>query len=505
MGILMAVSIDDISRTFDEFLLLPGLTEKKHIPSQVSLRAPLARGVAGGKPLMLNVPFVSAAMQAVSGPELCIALARKGGVGFIYCSQSIESQVAMVQQVKEHKAGFVRSDTNLRPSDSLRKAVELKKKTGHSTVAITEDGTGRGVFRGLLLSDDYWEFKDDLDAPIEKYFRPVSAIQCGTIGITLAQATTLLWQNKAKCLPVLEADGRLNALVFRKDFFDHQLFPDEVTDEQKRLVVGAGVNTHDYRDRVPELVKAGADVLCFDSSDGYTEWQKDGIRFVKEEMGADVVVGAGNVVTKAGFRYLADAGCDFVKVGIGGGSICITRGQKGIGRGQASAVFEIAAARDEYWRETGVYVPICSDGGLGNDTHIIMALALGADFVMMGKYFAMTAESPTPTIRHRGSLYKPYWGEGSIRARNWQRYGGGGGLKFEEGVDAFVPFSGPLSDKVDLTTAKLRSTMCNIGALSLREFQEKAELTLVSPMTFVEGGTSGVEQLDRHSVDGERA
>lgn len=501
----MATIIDDISRTFDEFLLLPGLTEKKHTPSAVSLRAPLARGPVGAPRRVLNIPFVSAAMQAVTGPDLSIALARKGGMGIIFCSQSIEAQVAMVQQVKEHKAGFVVSDTNLKPTDTLRKAVELRKKTGHSTIAITADGSGRGVFQGLLLSDDYWEFKDDLDAPIERYYRPVGNLTCGAVGMTLAQATELLWRNKAKCLPVLESDGRLHSLVFRKDYFDHQLFPDELTDEQKRLVVGAAVNTHDFHVRVPALVDAGADVLCFDSSDGYSEWQAEGIRFVKEQVEERVVVGGGNVVSRAGFRYLADAGCDFIKVGIGGGSICITRGQKGIGRGQASAVAEVAAARDEYCRETGTYVPICSDGGLGNDTNIIMALALGADFVMMGKYFAMTAESPTPTVRHRGSLYKPYWGEGSIRARNWQRYGGGGGLKFEEGVDAFVPYSGPLSDKVDMTTAKLKSTMCNVGVSSLREFQDNAQVTLVSPMTFVEGGTSGVEQLDRHSSDEERA
>lgn len=501
----MAKIIDDTSRTFDEFLLLPGLSEKVHIPSNVSLKTPLARGPVGFPRRSLNIPLVSAAMQSVSGPELSIALARKGGAGFIFCSQTIESQVAMVEQVKEHKAGFVVSDTNLKPSDPLRRAVALRKATGHSTIAITHDGTGHGTFAGLLMSDDFWEFKDDLDTPIERYYRPLSSLTSAPAGVSLTEATELLWKNKIKCLPVLEEDGRLSSLVFRKDYFDHHLFPDEITDDKKRLVVGAAVNTHDYRERVSALVEAGVDMLCFDSSDGYSAWQREGIEYTKARCGDGVIVGGGNVVSREGFRYLADAGCDFIKVGIGGGSICITRGQKGIGRGQASAVFEVAAARDEYARETGIYVPICSDGGLSNDTHIIIALALGADFVMMGKYFAMTAESPTPTIRHRGSLYKPYWGEGSARARNWQRYGTGGSMKFEEGVDAFVPYSGPLSDKVEITTAKLKSTMCNIGALSLAEFQNKAQLTLVSPMTFVEGGTSGVEQLDRHSIDEERA
>lgn len=497
----MATILDDISRTFREFLIVPGLTGKEHIPSNVSLKAPLKRyHREKGPSLQLNIPFVSAAMQAVSGSELATALSRKGGCSFIFCSQSIESQVAMVKQVKDHKAGFVASDSNLAPSATLQDAVNLRKKTGHSTIAVTEGGKRNSKLLGLLTSKDFWEFKDDLTHKVSDHFTPVERLVMAEEGISLQEATEILWKNKKECLPIVDKTGNLKFLVFRRDYFDHKSNPSELTDSRKRLLVGAAVNTHDYKQRVPALVEAGADVLCVDSSDGYSEWQGETIAWIKKEFGNQVSVGGGNVVNAEGFLYLAkNIGADFVKVGIGGGSICITREQKGIGRGQASSVIDVAAARDAYFQESGEYVPVCSDGGLNHDTDVIVALALGADFVMMGKYFAMTEESPTEKTIYRGRLYKPYWGEGSNRAKNWERYKQGDSkeLVFEEGVDAYVPYSGPLGSKVDTSVTKIKATMCNIGALNLREFHDKAVLTRVSEMTLVEGGTSSVEQLDR--------
>lgn len=498
----MAVALDDISRTFNEFLLLPGLTTKQHVPSNVSLWTPLQRSKGYDRNVAhLNIPIVSASMQSVSGPDLSIALARKGGAAFIFCSQDIESQAEMVRTVKEHKAGFVESDSNLSPQNTLADAVALTRKTGHSTIAITEGGKKNGKLLGILTSKDFWEFKDDLSRPVRDFFTPLERLVMAREGITLQEATELLWKNKKECLPIVDAQGNLKSLVFRKDYFDHKSNPDELTDNRKRLFVGAAINTYDYKERARALVDAGADSLCIDSSDGFSEWQAECARNLRAAYGPEIVLGGGNVVCAEGFRYLVThADLDFVKVGIGGGSICITREQKGIGRGQASAVMEVAEARDKYFKETGIYVPICSDGGLNYDTHIIMALALGADFVMMGKYFAMTAESPTRTLSYGGRLYKPYWGEGSNRARNWQRYKQGekGELIFEEGVDAYVPFSGPLANKVDLTVSKLKATFCNVGVLSIKELHEKARVTRVSELTIVEGGTSTVEQLDRH-------
>lgn len=500
----MARIIDDISRTFNEYLLLPRLTTKKHILSNVSSVADIQRwNKKDGPKRQLNIPVVSAAMQAVTGPNLAIALARKGGCGFIFCSQSIESQAEMVREVKMHKAGFVNSDSNLSPKSTLEDAVKLRNKTGHSTIAITEDGKPHGKLMGLLTSKDFWEFKDDLSQSVMNHCTKTPNLVLAEEGVSLQDATEKLWKNKKECLPIVDKAGNLRALVFRRDYFDHKSNPDELTDESKRLFVGAALNTHDYKERARALVDAGADAVCLDSSDGYSEWQADAVKQLRKEYGDSLIIGGGNVVSAEGFHYLAhEAGVDFVKVGIGGGSICITREQKGIGRGQASAVIDVAAARDEYFKEKGIYVPICSDGGLNNDTHVIMALAMGSDFVMMGKYFAMTEESPTPRINYKGQMYKPYWGEGSNRARNWQRYKEGDkeGLVFEEGVDAYVPFSGSLGDKIDVTMAKVKATMCNVGVLDLREFHREAILTRISEMTLVEGGTSTLEYLDRIEV-----
>lgn len=496
----MATIIDDTSRTFHEYLLLPGLTKKEHSPANVTLRTPLQRyKVSQGPRLCLNVPLVSSAMQAVSGTELAIALAMKGGCAFIFCSQSIESQAEMVRTVKEYRAGFVQSDSNLPPTATLRDAVELRRRTGHSTIAITADGSGSSKLLGLLTSKDFWEFKDALTDPVSTHFTPVDKLVLGREGISLQEATELLWKNKKECLPIIDQRGNLRSLVFRRDYFDSKSNPEQVTDSEKRFLVGAAINTHDYKERAKALVDAGADALVIDSSDGHTEWQAECLRQLRSALGDTVAIGAGNVVTGEGFRYLADAGADFVKVGIGGGSICITREQKGIGRGQASALMEVVAERERYIKDTGMYVPVCSDGAIDNDTHIIVALAMGADLVMMGKYFAMTEESPPERITYRGRLYKPYWGEGSNRARNWQRYNEGSkeGWLFEEGVDAYVPYSGPLGPKVAVTTSKVRATMCNCGATDLRKFFQEARLTRISPMTLIESGTSTVEQLDR--------
>lgn len=497
----MARINDDISRTFREFLILPGLTKKDHVTANVNLKVALGRYKKGTEPAAyLNAPVVSAAMQAVSGANLAIALARKGGCAFIFCSQPISEQAEMVRQVKDHKAGFVESDSNLPPSATLAEAVALRKRTGHSTIAITEGGQPNSKLVGILTSKDFWEFKDDLSHPVSLHFTPLEKLVLAHEGISLQDATEKLWSHKKECLPIIDKPGRLKYLVFRRDYFDHKSNPDELTDHEKRLFVGAAVNTHDYRERARALVEAGADCLVIDSSDGYSEWQAEAAKYLKKEFGPGLILGGGNVVTAEGFRYLVEeGGMDFVKVGIGGGSICITREQKGLGRGQASALMDVAEARDRYFKEKGIYVPVCSDGGLNSDTEMIIALAMGADFLMMGKYFAMTEESPPAKTTYRGRVYKPYWGEGSNRAKNWERYKQSERpeLLFEEGVDAYVPYSGPLGAKLDVSLAKLKASMCNVGALTVKEFHERAVLTRVSEMTIVESGTSSVEQLDR--------
>ena len=491
----MAYFFQEPSHTFSEYLLVPGYSSEHCIPANVSLKTPVVRFKKGEEcPLTMNVPMVSAVMQAVSGEQMGIALAKEGGIAFIYVSQSIESQAAMVRRVKNYKAGFVISDSNLRVTDTLADVLALKQRTGHSTMAVTEDGTGTGKLLGLVTSRDYRVSRMDPDAKVADFMTPVEKLIYAPEGTSLKTANDIIWDHKLNALPIISKDGHLVSFVFRKDYDSHKGNPLELLDSQKRYVVGAGINTRDYEERVPALVEAGVDVLCIDSSEGYSEWQARTIGWIREHYGDTVKVGAGNVVDAEGFRFLAEQGADFVKIGIGGGSICITRETKGIGRGQATAVIEVAKARDEYYKETGIYVPICSDGGIVHDYHITLALAMGADFVMLGRYFARFDESPTNKVRINGQYMKEYWGEGSNRARNWQRYdlGGSTKLSFEEGVDSYVPYAGPLADGVQTTLYKVKSTMCNCGALSIPELQQKAKLTVVSSTSIVEGGSHDV-------------
>lgn len=491
----MAFYFDEPSRTFNEYLLVPGYSGKECRVENVSLKTPVVKFKKGEEPaLSMNIPLVSAVMQAVSDDRMAVALAKEGGISFIFGSQSVASQAAMVRKVKAYKAGFVASDSNLRPDQTLQDVLDLKAIKGHSTIAITEDGTPEGKMVGLVTSRDYRVSRMSPDLKISEFMTPFEKLITGEEGISLSEANDILWDHKLNALPIVDKNQRLTGFVFRKDYDSHKSNPNELLDTNKRFIVGAGVNTRDYEERIPALVEAGADVLCIDSSEGYSEWQSDTIKWVRERYGDTVKIGAGNVVDGEGFRYLADAGADFVKIGIGGGSICITREQKGIGRGQASAVMDVAQERDKYFRETGVYVPICSDGGIVYDYHMTLALAMGADFLMLGRYFARFDESPTNRLNINGNYVKEYWGEGSNRARNWQRYdlGGDPRMKFEEGVDSYVPYAGPLHDNVAISLTKVKSTMCNCGALSIKELQDKAKLTLVSATSIVEGGAHDV-------------
>jgi len=495
----MAIFIDEPSRTFNEYLLIPGYSSAECIPANVSLKTPLVKYRRGEtSAITMNIPMVSAIMQSVSGDRLAVALAMEGGVSFIYGSQSVESEAAMVRKAKAYKAGFVQSDSNLSPESTLEEVIALTEQTGHSTIAITEDGTATGKLVGIVTGRDYRVSRMSPSLPVKEFMTPLERLVYAPEGTSLKEANDIIWEHKLNSLPIVDAAGRLCSMVFRKDYATHKANPNELLDAHKRYVVGAGINTRDYAERVPALVEAGADVLCIDSSEGFSEWQKLTLAWIRERYGDSVKVGAGNVVDAAGFRFLAESGADFVKVGIGGGSICITRETKGIGRGQATALIEVCRERDRYFEETGIYVPVCSDGGIVFDHHITLALAMGADFVMLGRYFARFDESPSNRVSINGTYYKEYWGEGSARARNWQRYdlGGSKKLSFVEGVDSYVPYAGKLKDNVSITLSKVRHTMCNCGALTIPEFQEKATLTLVSATSIVEGGAHDVIKKD---------
>lgn len=492
----MAYYFSEPSRTFSEYLLVPNLTTRECTPDKISLETPLVKYKLGEEPaIKANVPFVSAIMQAVSGEKMAVALAKEGGVAFVYVSQAIESQAQMIRNVKSFKSGFVKSNWNLKPGDTLEDILKIKEETDHSTIPVTDNGEYNGKLLGLITSKDYRVSRLESDTKVETLMTPVERLVYAKEGITLKEANDIIWDNKINCLPIVDNNGHLSSLVFRKDYENHKDNPLSLYDNDKRYIVGAGVNTRDYEQRIPALVDAGADLLCLDSSDGYSVWQKEVIEFVREKYGDTVKIGAGNVVDKEAFYYLADAGADFIKVGIGGGSICITREQKGIGRGQATSLIDVVEARDEYAKRTGVYIPVCSDGGLVHDYHITLALAMGADFVMMGRYFARFDESPTRKLKIGNNFVKEYWGEGSARARNWERYDLGGkktSMSFVEGVDSYVPYAGSLKENLDVTVKKIKSTMSNCGSTSISELHEKAKLTLVSSTSIVEGGAHDV-------------
>jgi len=492
----MAYICSEPSRTFSEYLLIPGYTSEDCIPANVSLRTPLVKFRKGEEEsdINLNIPMISAIMQSVSNDTMAIALAKEGGMSFIYGSQSIEDEAAMVAKVKNYKAGFVVSDSNLHPDNTLADVLELYERNGHNTMPVTADGSANGKLIGMVTSRDYRVSRMSLDVKVESFMTPLEKLITAPVTTTLKEANDIIWENKLNSLPLIDNNGNLVYMVFRKDYSQHKENPQELLDKNKRYMVGAGINTRDFAERVPALVEAGADVLCIDASEGYTCWQANTLKFIRDKYGDSVKVGAGNVVDRDGFLFLAKAGADFVKVGIGGGSICITREQKGIGRGQATALIEVAAARDEYYKETGIYVPICSDGGIVHDYHMTLALAMGADFMMLGRYFARFDESPTEKLFVNGKYVKEYWGEGSNRARNWQRYdlGGKGKLSFEEGVDSYVVYAGTLHDNVEKSLHKVKSTMCNCGVTNIEDLQKNAKLTLVSATSIIEGGSHDV-------------
>ena len=500
----MAYYYNEPCHTFSEYLLIPGYTGPDCVPQNVSLKTALTKYRKGQEEpaISLNIPLVSAIMQSVSDDRLAIALAKEGGISFIYGAQSAEDEAAMVARVKSYKAGFVPSASNLTPDKTLQDVLELKERNGFSTIAITDDGSANGHLLGIVTSRDYRVSRMDVHTKVTAFMTPKDKLVTAPADTTLKEANDIIWEHKLNSLPIVDENDCLMYLVFRKDYDSHKSNPDEMLDAHKRYMVGAGINSRDYAERVPALVEAGADVLCIDSSEGYSVWQAKTIAWIRERYGDTVKVGAGNVVDEEGFRFLADAGADFIKIGIGGGSICITREQKGIGRGQATATIEVARARDAYFKETGVYIPLCSDGGIVYDHHITLALAMGSDFVMLGRYFARFDEAPNNRVNINGSYMKEYWGEGSSRARNWQRYDLGGdkkGMTFEEGVDSYVPYAGPLKDNVAVTLAKIKSTMCNCGCLTIPELQKNAKLTVVSSTSIVEGGAHDVLLKDQTS------
>jgi IMP dehydrogenase len=466
-----------------EFRLLPGLTTPQTSFESISLSTPLVNPEISN--ICLNTPIVSAAMQSVSAWEMGIELAKLGSVAFIFCSQEIAAQAKMIKKIKRHKAGFV-EPVVIHADTPIAEVFKKGMKRGFSTFPVVDD---EEKFLGLITKRDY-DSERHGSLPARMRMIPRKMLEVGVELTDLKKANQLLMESHQSVLPILTKSEKVKYLVFRKDIEDHLDNPLAVVDGEKRLVAVAAINTHDYKERVPALLKMGVDALAIDSSDGHSVFQSDCIHWVKKEHPNLPVIG-GNIITPEGFEYLVNAGVDAVKVGMGGGSICITQEQKGTGRGLATSIIEVAKARDAHFAKTKTYIPLVADGGIVNAKDIVIALALGADYVMMGRYFARMEESPTEKVTVQNRVMKPYWGEGAARAREWKknRYAQS---KFVEGVEGFVEYVGKLRDNLPETVAKIKSALSSAGVATIRELHQNAQLELVSGLSIREGGVHDI-------------
>ena len=466
------------SRTLMEFRLLPGLTATGSAQAHVTTRTTIVRSPSGG--IELAIPLISAAMQSVSGVAMAIELAKLGGAAVLFASQTPEDQAGMVRSVKSYRAGFVNPRT-VSENTTVREVEALREQLGYATFPVLSPA---GVFVGLVAKHDYDSI---LHADLAVSTRMVSRdkLTLGHEGIGLEEAHALLLDSHQGVLPIVDSAGQLSSMVFRSDIRSHLDTPEQRLDAKGRLVVFAALNTHDYKDRAPALAAAEVDAFVIDASDGHSVFQGEAVSWLKREF-PNVPVIAGNVITAEGFTFLAAAGADAVKVGMGGGSICITQEQKGTGRGLATAVLEVVTARDAWRAKTGQHIPVIADGGIETARDITMALAMGADACMMGRYFARMEESPTDKVVVNGRVMKPYWGEGAARARHWraQRYSQNA---FVEGVEGFVDYAGKLRDNLPESLAKIRASMSSCGAATLAEFRATAVLELISALSIREG------------------
>jgi IMP dehydrogenase len=494
----MATVIFEKSRALSEFIVLPGYVPKDYSPGRIELSVPLTKYKEGEEPkIKLNAPFLSAAMQSVTGPEMAVAMARCGGLGVIYCSQTAQEQAEMIRKVKNFKAGFVEPET-VGPGMLITQVTRLSEERGYHTFPVTDE---RGRFLGIIKRNDYnidkhghMSVKERMINADKIYFAYYDDVEDD-----LKKAHDLLTESHSSVLPILDRDGTLRYLVFRKDIDENLDNPNELVDGRKRYIVGAAVNTHDYESRAPLLAEAGADIFFIDTSQGFNDYLAETIQYLKNKY-PDIPVVGGNIVTGDGFNFMVQNGADAVKVGMGSGSICITQEQIGVGLGQATAIMNVAEMRDKYCRETEIYVPIISDGGVMISKDILVSIALGADAVMMGKYFAGCDESPTEVQermvtdekgRRIMMKVKPYWGEGSSKAKQWmlKRYDH---AIFEEGIEDYVFYQGLLKKHFSSALAQLKDGIRKSGSRNIQGLHKNANVQIISQMSLKEGKPHGL-------------
>ncbi len=467
---------------YSGLITLPGYIKRDLSPDSIDISSPLVKFIPGKTEptIRLGIPIISAAMQSVSGQNMAIALARLGGLAAIYCSQTVEEQAEIVKAVKRHKGAFIEPEV-VSPDDSIFYVAERMQRTGYSKFFVTDNRDQHGILFGVITDNDFDpELHNGLK--ISDRMQPVTKLDVvyhDEVGHDVKQANVKAKSSHNSALPVIYRDGRLRDVIFRKDIRDHREYKTELIDDMKRLRVIAAVNTHDYEDRIPAVVDSGADLILIDTSQGWTDHVADTSHFALKKYPGISIIG-GNVVTADGFNFLVkDCGVHSVKAGMGIASICITPEQIGVARSQDRAIEDVAKARDKYFEETGEYVPIVADGGVRSVRDMVVALALGADSIMAGKFFAGTNESPTEINYKFSPPKKPYWGEGSQRAKNW-RERRGYNLEFDEGIDAWVDYVGPLEPYLTRAMEQLKAGTRKAGCRTIDEMHRNAVVETIS-------------------------
>ncbi len=451
--------------TFDDVLLLPAKSEV--LPRDVNIKTNLTRNIK------LNIPLMSASMDTVTEARLAVAMAREGGIGIIHKNMSIEEQALEVDKVKRSEHGVITDPFFLSPDHLVEDALELMSRYRISGVPIVDEDR---KLIGIITNRDV-RFENDLKKRINDSMTKESLITAKE-GISMEDALSIMKKHKIEKLPLIHDDQTLAGLITIKDIEKSIKYPDAAKDYKSRLLVGAAVGvTDDVMDRVDALVKSKVDVVVVDTAHGHSKGVYEAVKNIKEKY-PDIQVIAGNVATPEGVKFLAEAGADCVKIGIGPGSICTTRVIAGVGVPQLTAVFQCSEEANKH------NIPIIADGGIKFSGDIPKALAAGASVVMIGSLFAGTEESPGETVLYQGRRYKVYRGMGSEGAMNQgskDRYFQEDSKKFvPEGVEGRVPYKGPISEVVYQMVGGLRAGMGYCGAKDLHELVDNAQFIKIT-------------------------
>ncbi len=470
--------------TYDDVLLMPRYSDIKS-RRDVDTSTQLTRRIR------LEIPIVSANMDTVTEAEMAVAMARSGGIGIIHRFNTIEQQIYQVRQVKRSESFVIENPYTIGPNNTVEQARELLERHHITGLPVVCEA---GQLVGLLSSRDILFVHDD-SRLVSDVMTPRERLVTAPLGTTIAQAEEILQIHKVEKLPLVDSDDRLGGLITLRDILKRTLHPESSKDPKGRLLVGAAIGVvGDYIDRAIELVTAGCDVLVVDIAHGHSENALGAVRQIRARLGSVELI-AGNVATAEGTRDLIEAGVDAVKVGVGPGSICITRVVTGVGVPQLTAVMDCVQEASRF------QVPVVADGGVRQSGDVSKALAAGASTVMIGNMLAGTRESPGVVVVRNGRRFKASRGMASAGAtlerRRREKPGWEGeadlGEVVPEGVEGMVPFKGDAADVLVQMVGGLRSGMSYLGARALDEFAAKAQ--------FIQITGAGMRESQPHDIE----